>query len=115
MHRNQSRLVVKLALTILALAVSCSTAWAQGSYRVIFDFGQHPSDAYEPWSGVVLDARGNIFGNTEQGGRHGLGAVYQLIRDGAGGWNYATIYSCKSTDQGEAPVTTMVRDQMGRL
>lgn len=115
MHREESRLVMKIAATILTLALSCSTAWAQATYRVIFNFEQHPSDGYQPWSGVVLDARGNIFGNTEQGGRYGSGTVYQLFRNADGGWNYVILHSFDYYDPGNSPVTPMVRDQVGRL
>lgn len=115
MQGSGSRLVVKFALTILTLAVSCTTAWAQGNYQVIYYFGQHDSDGYQPWSGVLLDTQSNIYGNTEQGGRHGGGTVYKLVRNDHGGWSHATLYNFKASDPGYAPVTTMVRDQVGRL
>jgi uncharacterized repeat protein (TIGR03803 family) len=115
MRRQQLRLAIELAAAIFALTLFCSTAWAQGTYQVIFNFGEYPSQAYQPWSGVVLDAHGNIYGNTEWGGNQGNGTVYQLLRNNDGGWIYATLHSFGYYDPGSAPVTTLVRDQAGHL
>ncbi len=115
MRRQGTRVAVKVAATLFFFAFSGSATWAQGTYQVIFNFGEYPSQAYQPWSGVVLDAHGDIYGNTEWGGNEGNGTVYQLLRNNDGGWTYATLHSFDYYDPGSAPVTTMVRDQLGRL
>lgn len=69
---------------------------------MIFNFGQRSNYGYQPWSGVVLDNYGNLYGNTEQGGQHGFGTVYELLRTDIGR-SYITLYSFPFNDPAEAP------------
>ena len=43
------------------------------------------SDGENPYSSVVLDAAGNLYGTTYAGGAHGYGTVFQLTPSGSGG------------------------------
>jgi uncharacterized repeat protein (TIGR03803 family) len=115
MYQNLSRLLRTAALTLIVSTLWPATMRAQGNYRVIFNFGEHPADGYQPWSGVLLDSRGNIYGNTEQGGQRGFGTVYQLIRDDGDHLHYSSLHSFDYYDPGNAPVTGMVRDNNNRL
>src|SRR5215471_4199333 len=113
-----SRIAVRLSatttLTVLVLALSPFPMWAQGTYQVIFQFGQHSNYGYQPWSGVVLDNYGNLYGNTEQGGQYGSGTVYTLLRTDTGR-SYITLHSFPFRDPAANPVTTVVRDLTGHL
>lgn len=51
------------------------------------------SDGEGPGSPVAFDRHGNIYGTTPIGGANGLGVVYQLQPDRAGGWNFAVIHT----------------------
>jgi uncharacterized repeat protein (TIGR03803 family) len=113
MHRKQSQMAIKAALGTLSLVVLCGAAGAQGTYSVIYNFGQRDLYGYQPWSGVVLDGKGNIYGNTEQGGLYETGTVWMLSYSAQGGWSHTTLQNFGPSDGG--PVTTMVRDQTGNL
>lgn len=49
------------------------------SESVIYNFNRD-SGGYQPYSGVTLDAAGNLYGTTAYGGTYGLGTVFELTR-----------------------------------
>ncbi len=59
----------------LTLAAAASTVAQAQTYSVLYSFapGAHGAD---PWSGVVLDNAGNIYGTTDQGGDYGTQCTY---------------------------------------
>jgi uncharacterized repeat protein (TIGR03803 family) len=62
--------------------------WKQ---TVLYTFlGQ--SDGQNPVGGVVLDAAGNLYGTTFDGGANGGGTLYELSPTGTG-WKFAVLYS----------------------
>ena len=47
------------------------TVWefsAAGQFTVLHNFAGFPSDGANPDAGVILDARGNLYGTTSMGG-----------------------------------------------
>jgi uncharacterized repeat protein (TIGR03803 family) len=72
-------------------------------------------DGYEPYAGVTLDQQGRIYGTTIQGGSHGDGVVFRLVREGEG-WSLSPIYSFGSQkDDGVNPVSRVVFGPGGLL
>ena len=72
-------------------------------------------DGYEPYAGVTLDQQGRIYGTTIQGGNHGDGVVFRLVREGEG-WAFSPIYSFGSQDHdGNNPVSRVVFGPGGLL
>jgi uncharacterized repeat protein (TIGR03803 family) len=55
---------------------------ADGTYTVLHAFKGNAEDGYAPVSGVVQDARGNLYGETPYGGADGQGTVYRLTANG---------------------------------
>ena len=51
-------------------------------YQVLHRFSLSPNDGAAPWSGLVEDPAGVLYGTTLQGGAHGGGVVFRLNRDG---------------------------------
>ncbi len=93
-NRRQYRLPLSPTLTqvkscslactlLLALAVVASAVAQAQTYTPLYSFGgAHGAD---PWSGVILDDAGNIYGTTDQGGDYatqctklGCGVLYQF-------------------------------------
>ena len=50
----------------------------QWSYAVLQKFAGPPNDGAEPWAGVTLDGKGNLFGTTAFGGTYNQGTVYEI-------------------------------------
>ena len=70
--------------------------WSQS---VIYAF-TGGNDGAEPGSPVALDKHGNIYGTTPIGGANGLGVVYQLKPDAAGGWTFHVIHTFTGGEDG---------------
>jgi uncharacterized repeat protein (TIGR03803 family) len=66
---------------------------AQGGWTetILYDF-PNGGDGYQPLTGLVIDAHGNLYGTTGLGGSGGGGTVFQLTPSG-GHWVYSVLYS----------------------
>ena len=51
------------------------------------------NDGSGPGSPVSIDSFGNVYGTTPTGGANGVGVVYELTPDGAGGWKLHVIHT----------------------
>jgi uncharacterized repeat protein (TIGR03803 family) len=54
-----------------------------GAETVLHNFAGGSSDGSNPFSGVLMDAKGNLYGTTEEGGADNDGVVYKLAASGA--------------------------------
>src|SRR5712691_8664471 len=68
------------------------TQTGEWSFKTIYSFKGQP-DAGFPYGGLTFDTSGNLYGTTYYDGANGLGSVYQLTRDPAGGWKERVLYS----------------------
>lgn len=83
--------------------------WAE---RVLYRF-QGTSDGMNPNAGVAIDAAGNLYGNTWQGGADGGGTVYKLTPSGGGNYTFSLLYTVPAG--GGFAVGRMVVDAAGNL
>jgi len=83
------------------------------TYSILYNFGSHPRDGSDPQDAPVLDAKGNIYGNTRFGGRFGDGTVFEL-HSTAGGWKERLLLQFDSKD-GSIPEGDLVFDPEGNL
>jgi uncharacterized repeat protein (TIGR03803 family) len=86
------------------------------TYSVIYSF-TGGFDGAGPYSGVILDNKGNLYGTTPGGGWYGLGAVYELMPAGSG-WQEKLLWSFTGTRQdgwGITPVGGLIFDGSGNL
>lgn len=54
-----------------------------GTETVLWSFKGGPGDGASPFAGVVVDASGNIYGTTENGGTQNKGVVFKLTSSGS--------------------------------
>ena len=87
---------------------------SNGSWNetVILNF-DGPNGMY-PYSGVIIDDAGNLYGTTAYGGQHGLGSIYEISPSGSG-WAMTTLYSFQGTTDGQNPSAGLVLDRAGNL
>ncbi len=71
-------------------------------------------DGGNPYSGVIFDNAGNLFGTTYTGGAHGYGTVFELTPSGSG-WTENTLYAFQSASDGGSPFGGLVFDNAGNL
>ncbi|MGA7463179.1 MAG: choice-of-anchor tandem repeat GloVer-containing protein [Candidatus Korobacteraceae bacterium] len=84
---------------------------------IIHDFGSG-TDGWSPYSGVVLDTVGNVYGTTFYGGNGGCaptgcGTVYQLMPSN-GGWVENVLVNFDGTN-GDGPYSNLIMDGSGNL
>src|SRR5271157_153214 len=49
-----------------------------GTETVLYSFGSRSRDGSKPWSGLVFDEKGNLYGTTHGGGAYGAGVVFEV-------------------------------------
>jgi len=105
--------------TVFELSPSGSGEWTE---TVLYSFGASSSDGVAPSSPLIFDPLGNLYGTTELGGVSsycgsvGCGTVFELIRNGSGGWTETVLYNfgANSADGGR-PVSPLIFDRKGNL
>lgn len=83
-----------------------------GSFALVYQFQGGP-DGSEP-DAIALDTAGDIFGLTIAGGTAGVGTIFELSRNGSGGWNHSVLYSFTGGADGSFPQSQFVLDANNR-
>ena len=88
------------------------------SGKVIYTFRGGADGAY-PYSDLAIDAAGNLYGTTSDGGvgcgGYGCGTVYELLRT-KDGWSHQVLYRfTASSADGVNPLTGVIFDSSGNL
>ena len=80
-----------------------------GTQTVLYSF-TGGADGAQPYSGLVRDKVGNLYGTTYMGGTSGLGAVYKLAPDGT-----ETVLMSFDGSNGSLPANTLTLDRKGNI
>jgi len=91
--------------------------------RVLYSFclgGEPCSDGTSPFSGVILDTSGNLYGSTYQGGGtcpDTCGLVFELSHPSApsGAWTETVLWQFSGGEDGCSPDGPLVMDGLGNL
>jgi uncharacterized repeat protein (TIGR03803 family) len=108
---NATRGTLKLAVIAVLVLIAARPAQAQ-TETVLWNFNGLP------YSSLIFDHAGNLYGATWSGGAFGLGSVYELSPNGSGGWNETVLYSfCSAPNcaDGARPGGPLVFDSAGNL
>jgi len=97
--------------TVFQLAPNSDGTWTE---RVLYSF-TGGSDGANPFSGVIFDGGGNLYGTTYYGGASGAGVVYKLTPNSDGTWIERVLHTFTGGLDGMIPSGTLVFDPMGRL
>jgi uncharacterized repeat protein (TIGR03803 family) len=108
-HFSWKATLATMAFVCVLLLGAVRSAQAQ-SETVLHNFLGKP-DGANPVTGVILDAAGNLYGTTDNGGTSGLGSVFKLAPDG----NETVLYSFAGQAEGENPFAGLVRGKKGYL
>lgn len=85
-----------------------ASGWTES---IIYSF-QGLDDGQNPVGGVILDAKGNLYGGTFDGGANAGGTVYELSPTGSD-WTLTTLYSFTGSYGG--PYNKLTLDSKGNL
>ncbi len=107
--------ILFLALACVRLALPPDAA-AASSGKIIYSFAGGADGAYpDPEPDLIMDAAGNFYGTTNEGGIVGVGTVLELTRT-KGGRKHQVLYSfAGSPNDGAYPKAGLVFDIAGNL
>lgn len=73
------------------------------------------SDGAYPYSGLVQDAAGNLYGSTQTGGTRTYGTIFELSPNSDGTWAYSVIYEFGNYPDAAGPYGPLMVDSSGNL
>ncbi len=79
---------------------------------VLYSFPGYPG--YGPYSSLLMDAAGNLYGTTYRGGAYENGSVFKLT-PGQGGWTYTSLHDFKDFSGGFDVAGGVTLDDNGNL
>ena len=92
-----------------------STSKGPWTLTTLYSFNVAPAP-YSPFSGLIFDSAGNLYGTTSLGGTEGVGTVYELSPSSGGAWTERDIVdfpaSCSPVCKPESGV---ILDSAGNL
>src|SRR5437868_7642834 len=110
-----NRLSCLLPACLLTFVSFLSMTAMSQTELVLHRFAGYPTDGAYATAPLVFDAKGNLFGTTEQGGQ-GNGIVFEFTPRGGGGYTYHKIYAFKTgVGDGQFPEAGMIFDAKGNL
>ncbi len=113
MSRSSHLLVRTLAVVFSLSTVLTLQSWAS-SERVIYSF-TGSADGATPYSPLIFDKQGNLYGTTYAGGANNLGTVFKLSAVN-GKWTETVIHSFAGyPNDGSGPESGLVFDQAGNI
>src|SRR5216110_2134029 len=108
-----SRLFLGVAASLpIAFGVPGATASA-ATTTVIYSFAGDEDGEYAD-TDLVMDAAGNLYGTTVQGGDHGSGTVWELSPSG-NSWTHTVLYDFTGGADGGEPYKGVTLDAQGNL
>jgi len=97
--------------TVFELTPQTGGGWKE---TVLLSFNNH-GGAY-PAASLILDASGNLYGTTYEGGTFGVGTAFELRPQTGGGWKEKVLHNFKNNGKdGYYPEAGMVFDATGNL
>ena len=84
------------------------------SEKILHEFGASGSgDGNNPYGGLVMDSKGNLYGTALNGGSSNLGAFYKLTKGKT--WKETVLHSFVGANDGAQPTGNPYIDATGRL
>jgi hypothetical protein len=80
------------------------------TYHLLYTF----TDRGGPTASLALDAAGNLYGTTRDGGIYGAGNVFKLTRSYSG-WTYTSLYDFTGGSDGAIPFSNLIFDLYGNI
>jgi len=96
---------------VYKLSPGASGKWTES---VIHSFGNTPDGSY-PTAGLTIDAAGNLYGTTSQGGTANWGTVYKLTPNSDGSWSESVLHNFAGSPDGIGPAASVIFDAAGNL
>jgi uncharacterized repeat protein (TIGR03803 family) len=113
--RDKKRSIELAAQAILAAVVFVTSASA-ATEKVLHSFNTTGNGGYAPYSSLIFDAAGNLYGTTQIGGVHAQGTVFELMPRAGGGWTEKVLHTFNDNGKdGQVPYAGVIFDTAGNL
>jgi uncharacterized repeat protein (TIGR03803 family) len=80
----------------------------------IYDFPSNGLDGSSPLAGLILDAKGNLWGTASGGGTDGGGTIFRL-RPAGKSWSFTVLHDFMGAPDGSYPSASLIFDAAGNL
>ena len=105
--------------TVFELMPTGGGTWTEA---VLYNF-HRGSDGHVPSAALIMDAAGNLYGTTYEGGTgnclngniHGCGTVFKLTPTAGGEWAETVLHNFSNGTDGINPVASLIFDTAGNL
>ena len=98
--------------TVFELTPTAGGGWTE---KVLYSFNGNGSDGFAPYSGLVFDAAGNLYGTAYYGGAYSSGTVFELTPQAGGTWTEQVLHSFGNGTDASAPFSGLTFDTAGNL
>jgi uncharacterized repeat protein (TIGR03803 family) len=99
--------------TVFEFTPAAAGSWTES---ILHNFASNPDGAEPYYGNLILDAGGNLYGTTEQGGASGNGTAFELVPGAGGIWTETVLHSFNDNGaDGYNPLGALVRDGEGNL
>ena len=83
--------------------------------KVLHRFNYNGKDGVVPYAGLILDAAGNLYGTTAEGGTYDGGTVFELTPKTDGSWGERILHNFGNGTDGTFPRGSLIFDSAGNL
>jgi uncharacterized repeat protein (TIGR03803 family) len=98
--------------TVFELTPQTGGVWTEA---ILHDFGQSDADGNYPTAGLIFDASGNLYGDTNYGGTYEDGTVFELTPGAAGSWTETILHRYGNGADGRYPDAPLIFGASGNL
>jgi uncharacterized repeat protein (TIGR03803 family) len=99
--------------TVFELSPASGGGWTE---KILHNFTDSVADGANPYSGLILDKAGNLYGTTYNGGAYGWGTVFKLSPANGGTWTVTILHSFNNNGiDGTLPAGPLTFDAAGNL
>lgn len=99
--------------TVFELVAKAGGGW---SYKLLHAFNDNGVDGILPYTRLVFDSAGNLYGTTNNGGSNNVGTVFELSPTTSGPWKEKVLYSFLNNEvDGSYPNGGLIFDAAGNL
>jgi uncharacterized repeat protein (TIGR03803 family) len=110
------RVTTRLGFILVALLLMTGVkARAADTETVMHSFALTSNDGSSVYSSLTMDASGNFYGTTVDGGAHAAGVVFRLSPTSGGRWQETVLYAFTGGVDGGNPHAAVVFDTAGNL
>ena len=102
-----------VAMTVVLIGAVILATNAAAEYKILYQF-KMPRYGANPTGDLIVDAAGDLYGTTPNGGEYGYGTVFRLKPNPDGTWRESVLHSFSGGD-GANPQTGVILDAGGNL